>query len=297
MTLDRSVERLTSLVRELCKLPGETEWVEFKGNVHLPQEIGEYISALANSAATVGKAFAYMVWGISDYDHTVVGTSFNPGAKKVGNEQLESWLLRLLNPRIHFRFFKISVGGHSVVVLEIGRAVRHPVQFKGQEYIRVGSYKKNLKDFPEQERALWRIFDKTPFEDHIAVEGISDDEVLRRLDYPAYFELLELPLPENRRGILHALASDDMIRQCDASGWDLTNLGSMLFARDLGNLWSLRRKAIRVIQYRGSTRTETIKEQGGTKGYASGFEGLIQFINGLQRSDQRGPEKDGAQIP
>ena len=84
----RSVEYLTSLVQELRNLPGESEWVEFKINVYEPQEIGEYISALANSAAMVGKAFAYMVWGISDCDHTVVGTNFTPSTKKVGNEDL-----------------------------------------------------------------------------------------------------------------------------------------------------------------------------------------------------------------
>ena len=34
------------------------------------------------------------------------------------------------------------------------------MRFFGQEYIRVGSNKKKLKDFPEKERTLWRIFDK-----------------------------------------------------------------------------------------------------------------------------------------
>ena len=65
----------------------------------------------------------------------------------------------------------------------------------------MGSYKKKLKDFPEKEKALWRIFDQTPFENDVAAERVSDDEVLRQLDYPAYFELLGLPLPENRSGI------------------------------------------------------------------------------------------------
>ena len=286
MTMDRSVEYLVSLVRELCKLPGETEWVEFKVNVHESQEIGEYVSALANSAALANKPFAYVVWGISDQDHAVVGTNFNPSTEKVGNEQLENWLLRLLAPRIHFRFFEVSIDGHSVVLLEIERAYRHPVQFRGQEYFRVGSYKKKLKDFPEKERALWHIFDETPFEDCIAVERVRSDEVLRLLDYPAYFELLKRPLPENRDGILEALASDKLIHLSDAGSWNVTNLGSVLFAKRLESLRNLRRKAIRVIQYRGSNRTETIREQVGTRGYASGFEGLIGFINGLLPSNE-----------
>lgn len=42
-----------------------------------------------------------------------------------------------------------------------------------------------------------------------------------------------------------------------------------------------KRKAVRVIVYKGSGRVDTIREQKGNKGYASGFEGLIQFINTL----------------
>src|SRR5262249_18790747 len=158
-----------------------------------------------------------------------VGTSFEPRAARVGNEELENWLLRLLSPKVHFRFFEVAVGGQRVVLLEIARAFRHPVQFQGQEFIRVGSYKKRLKDFPEKERALWRIFDRTPFEDGIAVERVRDDEVLRLLDYPAYFDLLKRPLPENREGILKALGEDSLIRSCDAGGWNITNLGAILF--------------------------------------------------------------------
>jgi ATP-dependent DNA helicase RecG len=104
MSVNRSNEFLSSLLRELCKLPQETEWVEFKQNVAEPQQVGEYISALSNSAALVGKACAYLVWGVQNNDHSIVGTSFRPKHEKVGNEELENWLLRLLSPKIHFNF-------------------------------------------------------------------------------------------------------------------------------------------------------------------------------------------------
>jgi len=281
VTSARPADYLVSLVRELCALPRETEWVEFKVNDAEPRAIGECLSALANAAALVGKAFAYLVWGVGDEDHAVVGTTFDPGAARVGNEELESWLLRLLEPRIDFRFFTVTVDGRPVVLLEIARAARHPVRFSGQEFIRVGSYKKKLKDFPEKERALWRIFDQAPFEDGVALERAPADEVLRLLDYPAYFDLLERPLPANRDGILAALADDRLIRPCDAGGWNITNLGATLFAKRLDAFHTIRRKAVRVIQYRGTGRTETLREQEGARGYACGFEGLIGYINGL----------------
>jgi len=184
VTIDYSEEYLIGLMRRLCKLPNETEWVEFKHNKAGPEEIGEYLSALANTAALLGKINAYLVLGIDDENHEIVGTRFNPVTAKVGNEELESWLLRLLEPKIDFRFFEIDVDNKSVVLLEIGAAFRHPVQFKHQEFIRVGSYKKKLKDYPEKERALWRVFDQIPFERGIAAEHVSSEEVLKLLDYP-----------------------------------------------------------------------------------------------------------------
>lgn len=281
MTTDRTTDYLVSLVQELTKLPKETEWLEFKVNNDTPQEIGEYISALANSAALCGKAFAYVIWGIDNDTHAVTGTTFSPSTSKVGNEEIENWLLRLLSPKIHFQFFEFTVDGQPVVLLEIERAFRHPVQFQGQEYLRIGSYKKKLKEFSEKERALWRIFDQNRFEDGLAAERISSDEVLRLLDYPSYFDLLVQPLPANRDGILEALANDYLIRTCDAGGWNITNLGAILFAKKLREFPLLKRKALRVIQYRGTGRVETLKEQEGGKGYACGFEGLIGYINGL----------------
>ena len=281
MTVDRTINYLVSLVHELLKLPTESEWVEFKHNNADPEKIGEYLSALANSAAMLGKVNAYMVWGIDDKSHEVVGTSFVPASLKVGNEELENWLLRLLNPKINFRFFSFAVEGKPVVMLEIGATFRHPAQFKNQEFIRVGSYKKKLKDFPEKERTLWRTLDQTPFESGIAAEHVSSDEVLRFLDYPAYFELLELPLPDGRVALLEALRKDSLIQICEAGDWSITNLGAVLFAKKLDDFPKLRRKAMRVILYKGKSRVETQREQVSSKGYACGFEGLIDLIVAL----------------
>lgn len=286
MTIDRSTEYLLSLLHELRKLPRETEWVEFKHNNKKPEDIGEYLSALANTATLMGKIHAYLVWGVDNDSHDIIGTTFDPSATKVGNEELENWLLRLLTPKINFRFYPLQVDGFSVVLLEISAAFRHPVQFKNTEFIRVGSYKKKLKDFPEKERDLWRVFDRIPFEREIAAENVTADEVLKLLDYPSYFDLLSLPLPDGREGILAALAADEMIAPDKSNKWNITNLGAVLFAKQLANFRPLRRKAVRVVLYKDEGRTESIREQMGTKGYAAGFEGLIGYITNLLPSNE-----------
>lgn len=286
MTGNHDPGYLTGLVRELINLPRETEWVEFKNENDNPQEIGEYISALANSASLNGKAFAYLLWGIDDTTHDTIGTAFEPILARKGNEPLETWLLRLLSPRIDFRFHEVAIDGRKVVLLEIDRASRHPVAFEGVEYLRIGESKRKLKDYPEKERALWRILDQVRFEDIVAAERLGPDQILSKLEYPAYFDLLEVPLPDGHSAILDVLEKDRLIAPCEAGGFNITNLGAILFARRLSDFPSLRRKAIRVVQYRGTGRTETIREQEGGRGYACGFEGLIGFINGLLPSNE-----------
>lgn len=170
-----SEQHLKAVVKELRNLPTETEWFEFKENQANPEDIGEYISALANSAALLRKPTAYMVWGIDDANHEIVGTKFRHSTCKVGNEELENWLLRLLNPKIDFRFHEVTVDEKCIVLLEIDTTTRQPVQFKGIEYIRIGSYKKKLKEFPEKERRLWQMFDTTAFEDMCAAQAEDKD--------------------------------------------------------------------------------------------------------------------------
>lgn len=277
----RNEQYWISLVRELRAIPRETGWLEFKRNNAEPQEIGEYISALANTAALEGKAHAYVLWGIDDRSHEAVGTTFDPTRKRIGNEELESWLLRQLTPKIGFHFVHVALDGVALVLMEIDCAYRHPVQFAGSEYIRIGSYKKRLKDFQEKERALWRVLDATPFERLAAAEKLRSDEVLSLLDYPSYFDLIDRPLPDGRNAILDALAADRLIEAAGGGHWNVMNVGAILLAKHLSDFGSLQRKAVRVVVYKGKGRVQTLREQTGAKGYASGFEGLIGFIHGL----------------
>ena len=301
MNPERPSTYLEGLVRELCKIRRETEWVEFKVDNDDPQAIGEYVSALANAAALAGKARGYLLWGVRDDDHAIVGTAFEPRAARKGNEELESWLLRLMAPRIDFVFHEVEVDGKHVVLLEIDRASRQPVAFRGAEYIRVGTSKKKLKDFPEKERALWRIFDHDLFEEGIAAEQLSAGEVLLRLDYPAYFDLVQVPLPDGRTAILDALQRERLVKPCEAGGFDITNLGAILFARRLDDFGRLGRKALRVVVYRGKGRLETEREHVESRGYAAAFESLLttamtllpaqeEIENGIRRSLPAVPE-------
>lgn len=274
-----SAPEFERFVREILTLPHETEWVEFKHNNGDPEMIGERISALSNSAAMLGKGEAYLIWGIEDATKAVVGTSFRPRQAKVGGENLENWLLRALHPALDVRIEEGVVGGREVVLFRIPAAAHTPVRFKESEFIRVGSYTKKLKEFPEKERALWASFSTEPFEKGIAKRNATSDEVLSLIDYPGFFRLLQVPLPDNRAAILERLAAERVIVPGVGDRFEITNLGAILFAARLASFERLARKAVRVIVYRSENRNEAVQEQGEGRGYAVGFEGLLGYVN------------------
>ena len=76
------------LIDALRAKPKETEWPEFKHNFHSKEEIGERISALSNSAYLSNMPFGYIVFGIDDESHDVIGTDLYAKQKMVGNEEL-----------------------------------------------------------------------------------------------------------------------------------------------------------------------------------------------------------------
>ncbi len=270
-------EELEILLKNLQALPKECEWVEFKINNSNPQEIGEYLSALSNSACYLRQPYGYLVFGIEDVTHRFVGTSFYPKKEKKGNQELENWLVTQLNPRVDLNIFEFDYSQLRFVILRIEATRNTPVSFRGEYFIRVGSYKKRLDDHPERERKIWLIEKQPIYENEVARANLTEEEILGLLDYPAFFELLQLPLPTNRSGIVERMIQEKIITK-NPKGYNIKNIGALLFAKDIESFDQISRKAIRVIFYDGNNKIKTIKEQVGKKGYAVGFEGLIKFL-------------------
>lgn len=255
-----SMEYLKSLVRELSKLPSETEWVEFKCNNKNPELIAKYISGMSNAATLCGRPKAYLVWGINDDEHAIVGTTFNYRQMKKGNEELEAWLNRMINPKIDFGFYQIAFEkDRNIVLLEIPCAETEPTKFMSEAYIRIGSNVKPLLGYKEKEMALWRLFDKTPYELRIAAENIPEEEIANILDYAGYYDKMEAPLPRNFDKVLDDLKNEKFIVKNDAANWDITNLGVLTIGKNLKQFEKLGRKTIRIIWYKKNDRLEGVR--------------------------------------
>lgn len=275
------MQNLDKLITELCKYPNETPWLEFKHNNYNPKMIGEDISALANSAALNDKNCAYMLWGIDDNTHKIVGTHFDLQTLKKGNQELENWLRFLLSKNAEFEFHTLEMDNKKVGVLIIYRAANQTVTFEKVDYIRVGSYTKKLNDFPAMQAQLWDKIRNTRFEERYAKQDLTLKDALNFLDYSIYFDIKNEPIPTTLGGITHYMLEEQIIVKLDNGLYAITNLGAILFAKRLSDFSRLSRKAVRVVQYADNSRINMLREDVGNKGYVVGFEGLIKYIEAL----------------
>jgi len=268
------------IIDRLLKLPKECEWAEFKMNLKTEEEIGKNLSALSNGASLHNEAFGYLVFGIEDETLKPSGTTFRPKMHKVGNEELEHWLLQRLSPRMDLAIYEIEIDGKMLAVFQIQAAHSQPTCFSNIDYVRVGSITRSLKDFPEKEKKIWAKGPKQYFEKAISYLAETAEEVVALLDTQSYFDLLKIPYPSTRTGVIERLEKEKFIKQ-HTNGYAITNLGAMLFAKDMNFFDSLKRKAPRVIQYEGKNKLKLLKDQTGKLGYAAGFERLIIYITSL----------------
>ena len=149
---------IKELLNELFQYKKEREWFEYKENWFQPIALGEYISALSNSAALVGKKYGYFIWGVNDETHEIVGTNFDQ-YQDYKNEPYQNFLNRNLSPKIKFDFFEEIINERRIVILRIESANDVPTSFNGERYIRIGSSKASMKDNPKLEKALFKVLE------------------------------------------------------------------------------------------------------------------------------------------
>jgi len=192
-------------------------------------------------------------------------------------------LANSLQPSIAFSFRIVLHPAGRLVLLEIPAATGAPVAFNSVPYIRIGSATPKLTEYPQRYQQLIERLQPYRWEQGIARQYATGNEVLDLLDYSQYFRLTKQPLPDNRSGIFDKLEGDRLIVRDVCERWNITNLGAILFATRLGDFDApLARKAVRFVAYGGRNRAATVTHRhDGQKGYAIGFEGLVSYLNDL----------------
>lgn len=273
-------EDYVALLLHLVGSASETQTIEFKDSNARFEMIGRDIAALANSAVVEGQDYGYMVWGIDDHSHDVIGTSFDPLTAKRGNQELEIWLRRKLSANAEFRFIPVEVSGRNAVILRVWPAVGYPVSFDNVEYIRTGTATQPLKKNSQREQRLWDLTRAGAFEDQIALRWLDRDEVLSKLNWGRYFTQTGIPVPEGGTAIIHYLVADNIVKVLDSGQYAITNLGALLFAVNMDDFETVSRKAIRAIRYAGTDRLASTRSKTFPGGYAD-IDGIMDYLQAL----------------
>jgi len=149
-------DELIQLINELCALPKENEWVEFKtGTATTNERLGQYISAISNAACLAHQFFGYLVFGIDDGTHEVVGTNYKFKNRKEENQELELWIRRLLYPSVKFQHFTCRYNQLYLEIFKIPAAVAEPTNFKKIPYIRFDSSLTDLRNYSHHIREIY----------------------------------------------------------------------------------------------------------------------------------------------
>jgi len=122
----------------LRALSSENEVVEFKEakNGYDFRKLAKYVSALANEANLKSKRESWLVFGIKDKGHTLVGSQYR--LHEADLMSLKKEIADATNERFTFKeIYALEVDGHRVVMFSIPPAPQGiPISYKGHYYAR-----------------------------------------------------------------------------------------------------------------------------------------------------------------
>jgi len=244
----------------------ENEHIEYKkaSKQYGQKDAIRYCVALANEKG--GK----LILGVDDARNIVGSKAFSD----IG--EIKSKILNKINIRVDID--EIFDDSKRVLVFSIpSRPIGTPLHCDGAYLMRSGE-----ELVPMSADQLQKIFaeGKPVFELQIAKSNLAADEVVLLLDIQSYFDLKQIPLPETRDGIIDRFLREELIVLNSTGSYDITNLGAVLFAKDMKLFDGIVRKSIRMVVYDGNGKTKTKRDIHGTKGYAVGFESLVEYIMG-----------------
>jgi predicted HTH transcriptional regulator len=235
------------------------------------RKLYEYCVAIANEGG------GHLLLGIADKPpRCVVGTqAFN------NTVQMAEKLFQAVGFRVDIEEVQHPDG--RVLVFHI------PSRPRGTAYHLEGKYLMRAGEalIPMSEDQLRRIFAEGEpdwLEEHSKV-GIDAQQVVELLDTQTLFELLQLPYPTDRAGVIDRLKRERLLDELDGR-YAIRHLGALLLAKRLDDFPELSRKAPRVVAYSGTSKLETKLDRMGAKGYAVGFRGLIQVVMTLMPQNE-----------
>jgi ATP-dependent DNA helicase RecG len=246
-------------------VPRESPHLEFKeAKTDFDKvKLYRYCVAIANEGG--GK----LVLGISDKSpRAIVGTAAFPSTQATAER-----ILNTLNFRVDVEAIDHPEG--RILIFHI------PSRPKGTAYNYQGAYLmrsgEELVSMSEDRLRVIFAEGQPDWLNQVSKHDCSSEDVIRLLDTQSYYDFQEKVYPSRREEVLRKFAQEGFIQASD-TGWQINRIGGLLFCKRINDFPDLQPKIPRVIVYEGINKLKTRLDQQGSKGYAVGFSGLIDFI-------------------
>ena len=272
------IENHTELLQELLKRP-EGNLLEFKKDNADPERVGKYISALANMAALADAPYGYLVYGVDDHTHEVVGTAFSLDNQKSSGISYRMWLNSILSPKGLFDSDTFEwTNGKKVTIIRVNKTDRVTATFQGDEYGRVGDSLVSLSNDPALRRRIWQKILNNVGEDDAALCSIKENDLEQFLNVASFYRLLhqDFPSPPER---VSRLINEGFILRRDDGLYDITYLGALCIGASFSLFPPLYGKGVEVVTYSGTSRvSETSIPTFFESGFLLNFDSIVEYI-------------------
>lgn len=270
--MDWKEKALVLLEKSLKPVPQELNEIDWKGGLSDDKErLAQHLCAFSN---LVGGGV--LVFGINN------DTSF----VELTHDQIELVVNRLDNIAQNRMFNPIQLdhaimeyNGQALLFVYIPEFREKPMYLRGTDiynsYIRSAGH--TVRASRQQVRQMIADSEGVNYENRIAKQGLTGAEVLNLLNYKKLFELFERQIPFTEDGILDFM-EELGVCYSSSTGYNITNLGALLFANTLSSFETMKGKGVIVRRYVGNNNRQMLLEQEGAMGYAVGLEGLITFV-------------------
>ncbi|MDR1368546.1 MAG: putative DNA binding domain-containing protein [Dysgonamonadaceae bacterium] len=260
------------LKNSLYPIPLELNEIDWKSSLSPKTDrLAQHLCAFSNQ-----EGGGFLVFGVND-DATLFSVTKKQSdeiVRKLGNIALNN-----LSQSIQIQHNTIEYGGNALLFIYIPEQTEKPVYLRGKtiydSYYR--SAGQTVKMSKEAVKFMISAAHGIPYEFQIAKKNLPADEVLNRLDYKRFYELLDKNTPKATDLILSNLESYHIIVQ-DSDRWSITNLGAILFANDLSLFDYLNAKPVHILKYVGTNNLILEKELTETRGYAAAFDDMVEYV-------------------
>lgn len=107
--------------------------------------------------------------------------------------------------------------------------------------------------------------------------GLEPQRVVELLDTQTFFDLLGTPYPTSRDGVIERLLQERLLDETNRA-LSIRRIGALLLAKQLSDFQDLGNKTPRVVVYQDASKLSTRIDQKEVKGYAVGFQSLVEFV-------------------